>query len=609
MEKELRPYQRSITDKILDTDRDSIVVLPTGAGKTFTMKAIMDELPGKCIFIVPRLELIGQASSEFGDVDIIWSDKTEISGKKITVASKDSLRTQIQKLTIGADEHVTLIFDEAHIGIKQTYALVEKFRKKYPDLRVLGLTATPERMDGLALLKGKSPQHKYGVFDDVMQEETVSSLIRKGYLANLRYYVKPIEGITNIRPDNSNGEELSGDQMMKIMNENGIWGDLIGCYEKYGLGRPAIGFTVTIEMAEMICNIFRNAGYDFRVIHGEMKVPERKELIDALACGKINGLVNAALLTYGFDCPKVSYAFSVRHMKSRPLWFQTVGRILRTAEGKPDAIFIDHGDSISEFAEPANPLPILAPVMDWRANGETKEQKQMRKKEAKKAQDTIKLIQDYAPLPVDMVELTTENIHERLVTAMMKMLTEKESLRREIESMKKEAELLRVSNERLRQEYETQLERTTKIIEEKDEKLHQQRIEIREKEEELKLNQKHEDSNKTFEYVKKNYCRIRRQMEYKYPNRDAKYHHMMTQNEIIDAQDRLDFYFNQATLRSGFDYWWGHYKSDWKPPVSDETNAQEDEIHKINATDNERDSTHTATPPARPNDDFEIPWD
>ena len=560
MDKELRPYQKAIVDKVLASDRDDIICLPTGAGKTVVANAIMEGLPGKCVFIVPRLELIAQAKSEFGDTDVVWSDKTEITGKKTIIASKDSLRVQLKKLDLDKNEHITLIFDEAHVSIKQTHSLVTAFKEKCGDIRVLGLTATPERMDGLALLKGDDQLHKYGVFDGVMQEETVASLISKNYLANLRYFAKPIEGITKIKPTNAAGEELTGDQMTKIMNDNNIWGDLVGCYEKYGAGRPAVGFTVTIDMADEVCRIFREAGYDFRVIHGGMGVPERKHLIDMLTNRQIHGLVNAALLTYGFDCPPVSYAFSVRHIKSRPLWFQMVGRILRLFDGKKDAVFIDHGDSISEFSEPANPLPILAAKMDWRADGETKEQKQIRKTSMKKAQQTMGIIQSLTNEDVDMVEITTENIYERLANLILKLQGENENLKKKMTSMASETALLKnVVNNTMEtiHSQKAQLEHTQKALEEKKMELAQSKKTI--------------DKDETFQYVRKNYCAYRRLAEREYPDDQAMQHKLVCKRIMAD-EARLNFYFDRITLQRGFEYWHKAYKP-YVPEPQPETSA------------------------------------
>ena len=382
MAKELREYQRNIVNDVLESTKDVVVCLPTGSGKTVIASALIEELQWKVIFVVPRLELIKQASEEFGDVDIIWADKTSLDGKHCIIASKESLRRQYGGLPQELKDELhegTVIFDEVHVSLEQSYKIVQMIEPK----RVIGLTATPERMDGQALLKGTGSTHKYGLFDDVLQRETVPSLIRKGFLCPLRYYARPIEGISDIRPDNPTADELSGSQMVKIFNENNIWGDLVHSYEEYGKGRPALGFTTTVAMGEEVVQIFQDAGYDFRLIHGEMSVKERQGLIDALRNKEIDGLVNAALLTYGFDCPPVSYAFNCRHIKSRPLWFQVVGRILRPCEGKEDAIFVDHADSISEFSEPDCSLPILDETIVWRANGETKEEKQLRRRARK----------------------------------------------------------------------------------------------------------------------------------------------------------------------------------------------------------------------------------
>lgn len=98
MKKELRDYQKKVIENILSNSLDLIVCLPTGAGKTVIANALMENLDGLKIFVVPRLELIKQANDEFGDVDIIWANKTRLTGKDVIISSKDSLRTQLDKI-------------------------------------------------------------------------------------------------------------------------------------------------------------------------------------------------------------------------------------------------------------------------------------------------------------------------------------------------------------------------------------------------------------------------------------------------------------------------------------------------------------------------------
>ena len=534
--KELREYQNKIVEQVINSDKDLVICLPTGAGKTVIASKIIELLPGTVLFVVPRLELIDQARREFEfPTDIVHSNKTQISGFHCIVASKDSLRTQLTKLP---DGDYTLIFDEAHIGIEQSFNLVQAIRPR----RVLGLTATPERMDGYALLKGKDDIHKFGIFDELLTAETVPSLIRKGYLVPLHYYAKPIENITDIKPDNKMGDELSGSQMTKIFNEHGIWGDLVSTYETYGKGRPAIGFTTTIDMAEQVSALFNDEGYDFRVITGKMTVNERKELIDALKNREIDGLINAALLTYGFDCPEASYAFSCRHIKSRPLWFQMIGRILRLCEGKKDAIFIDHGDSISEFSEPDCTLPIMDERIVWRADGESKTDRQLRKLRLKKVQDSMKIIQEYDPLPAEMVEITTEDTWERQNRIILKLISEKRALLNENSALKIE---------------QTKQLRAMMIQKEENEKLKM----------DLKKQEKVVDTDKTFEFIKKNYAFVRRIIEDEYHDHSKEEHHKLTVAKLEQMEDKQSFYFDMRTFRNSTTWWKDHYTSDYTPKI------------------------------------------
>ena len=537
-EKELREYQKLIVNKTLEKineNKNPVICLPTGAGKTVIAFSVIKQLNNNgynVVFIVPRLELIKQANEEFGEVDMIWSDKTILTGKKCIIASKDSLRTQFQKIP----ENCIIIFDEVHISLEQSKKLVDLIKP----LNVIGLTATPERMDGKALLKGEDDIHKYGIFDCLIQEETVDSLIKKGYLCPLKYYTKPIEGITDIKPDSANGEELSDTQMIEIFDKNQVWGDLVETYQKYGIDengnkRPALGFTNTIKMAEYVAEIFCNAGYNFKVITGEMTVSKRNELIQQLKNRKIDGLVNSALLTYGFDCPPVSYAFSCRHIKSRPLWFQIVGRILRTCENKTDTVFVDHGDSVSEFSEPNCSLPILDPYISWRINGESKEEKIKRKKAQKKERDSLKILQELDPLPCNMVEIKPEDTWQRMINVLQKLRKENEGLFNLVEKLKNNSESVQKENERLQEEIKK------------------------------KKNARYIDSEKTFEFVKRNYCITRNKYHEKYctlklsPDEKNNLEHSDTVKELWLLGQKQTFLLDENTFNRGMHYWFNHY--------------------------------------------------
>jgi len=534
--KELRDYQAEIVKKVIESNKNQVICLPTGAGKTVVAAEIIRQLPNAVLFVVPRLELLNQAKEEFeevmgeGEVDIVWSNKTRLTGKKCIVCSKDSLRAQWNKIRF-ADP--VIFFDEAHVSLVQSHALVQRIQPA----RVLGLTATPERMDGKALLRGSDSVHKYGIFDELVQQESVASLIKKGYLCPLKYYARPIEGITEIKPDSDIGYELSDEQMISIFDNNAIWGDLVASYEQYGKGKPTLGFTNTIMMGEQVVDIFNKAGYNFKIIHGQMSVNERKQLIDDLATGRVDGLVNAALLTYGFDCPPVSYAFSCRHIKSRPFWFQMVGRILRTCDGKTEAVFVDHGDSISEFSEPDCSLPILDEFIKWRVDGENKEEKMARKKKMKKVQDTMKIIQELDPIPLQMVEITMEDSWERLIRIINRQRKENDSLTRQNQDL----------NSRLDNKNNELIQKQRDIAS------------LEAKNRELKKGldqQKVVNSEKTFEQVKRYYYFLYKKL----------HSHEAVVKNLLNMEKNLDFLYDPKTFENGVNY--------WKKRINDEEKGQ-----------------------------------
>jgi superfamily II DNA or RNA helicase len=108
-----------------------------------------------------------------------------------------------------------------------------------------------------------------------------------------------------------------------------------------------------------------------------MSEKKQRTLIDGLAEGRLQVLCSADLLLYGWDSPNVSYGFLLRRTKSKALYFQIVGRILRIAESKADAIFVDHTATVDLHTDPVYPgvPPFYLDHVDWNFHGEGKEKK------------------------------------------------------------------------------------------------------------------------------------------------------------------------------------------------------------------------------------------
>ncbi|MDR0449929.1 MAG: DEAD/DEAH box helicase family protein [Treponema sp.] len=343
---ELRKYQADVIGVIRDAFQCGALrvclCVPTGGGKTAIAAEIMKSIysNGKRVwFCVPRLELIVQARetlAAFGVPHGEISASLKEGWCRVCVVSRD---TVVRRLNRYPPPDV-IFFDEAHVALEQQ----RKIAFYFPEAMVIGMTATPERGDGMPLKFTKTARSSAGLYDALIQAESIPNLQSQGVLSGLDYYGLSLEGVESVDPGN---RPEAGEELDKII----IYGDIADYYERLGKGRLAIGFAPTIHIAEKCVDILNGRGHRFRLIHGGMPLRERSLLIRGLKSGSVDGLVNAALLTYGFDAPEVSYAFSVRYIRSRPLWIQMVGRVIRGHPGKDRAVFVDHTGTVYNFPD------------------------------------------------------------------------------------------------------------------------------------------------------------------------------------------------------------------------------------------------------------------
>lgn len=439
MKKELRDFQLKVVKNCINSNDDILISAPTGCGKTFIAEMIMNELSKQnedfnFLFVVPRIILIQQFLEELtafkeSDFDIIQAENTKLSGKRFILASKDSLDNYIEKLP----DNLIMFIDEVHEGLKQSFMLVQKIKP----VRLFGLTATPERSDGLSFIKGidlenEEKLHVYGLFDKYINAISIKEAQNLGYLCQLKYVSRNDLETLDIK---SKGiEEFTEEEITDLFDKYNIWGDLVKTYKRFGKNKdgtykPAIGFTNTVKMAERVANIFNEAGFKFMVISGKTPLKERYELIEQTKTGVINGLVNADLLTYGFNCPEISYIFSCRHIMSKTLWVQMIGRGLRP--GKAELYFIDHTDSISEFSNVYYDIPFEADSFTWNYNGMTSF---LKRKNIQEKRETAKIRRELYKYVFNesenLVLINQENRNRYMLELIKKLKLENNNLRK-----------------------------------------------------------------------------------------------------------------------------------------------------------------------------------
>jgi superfamily II DNA or RNA helicase len=224
-----------------------------------------------------------------------------------------------------------LWIDEAHHCPAETY---RKIIEAYPDAVLLGTTATPCRGDGRGL---------GGIFEVIVETPQVAELINQGYLVGTRVYA-PVD------PDLSGVHTERGDyvesQLAERMDQARLVGDIVEHWHKLGERRKTVAFATSVPHSIHIRDEFIRSGVRSEHIDGGTPKLERDATLARLASGEIDLVTNCMVLTEGWDMPDVGCCILARPTKKMGLYRQMIGRVLRPADGKPDAIVLDHSGAV-----------------------------------------------------------------------------------------------------------------------------------------------------------------------------------------------------------------------------------------------------------------------
>lgn len=334
----LRPYQAQAIDEAREAYRrcrSVLFQLPTGGGKTVTATTVVHGAAQKrnpVWWLTHRRELAAQASKTFYDLGIphglVQSGYVSDPAALVQVASIQTIARRIDKLP----EPALIVFDEAHhIGAASWDALFNAF----PAAKILGLTATPWRLDGQGLGRW---------FDHMVEGPTVRQLIDDGSLCDFRLFAPSVPDLAGVKT--AAGDYQRG-ALAKAMDKPTIVGDAIAHYRQLCPGKRAVVFAAGVENSRHIVAQFNAAGITAEHVDGSMSVEERDGKVERFRRGETLVLSNADLFGEGFDVPAIEAVILLRPTKSLSLYLQQVGRALRPMAGKREAIILDHaGNSL-----------------------------------------------------------------------------------------------------------------------------------------------------------------------------------------------------------------------------------------------------------------------
>jgi superfamily II DNA or RNA helicase len=331
---ELRPYQNQLANDIRGAFGSGanrpLAVSPTGSGKTVLFSYITSQVlkrGSRVIIVAHRREILDQISATLKRVGVphgfIQAGKST-SNQPAMVASIQTLARRLD--TIPAPDLV--IIDEAHHSVSKSY--VQMFAA-WPTAKFIGVTATPERLDGKGL---------GAMFDRMVMGPSVQWLIDNGFLAQPVYYA-PREVV-----DLSQVHTIAGDfdrsEAEEIVDTPRITGDAVTHYVRFCNRQRAVAFCISVAHAQHVADTFNSCGIPSASIDGTLDPEVRKQRVEDLTAGKILVLTSCELISEGFDLPAVNAAILLRPTQSLSMHLQQVGRALRPYPGKANAIILDH---------------------------------------------------------------------------------------------------------------------------------------------------------------------------------------------------------------------------------------------------------------------------
>jgi len=313
--------------------RSVLLQAPTGAGKTVMAAyiALAALAKGSSVwFIVHRVELLAGSSNTFhkygADHGYIASGLPMDSRHGLMMCSIDTLKNRLAVLQAPK----LAIIDEAHHCGAEGWAVVIAWLKKNGTY-ILGLSATPERLDGVGLDE---------FFDVMVEGPQPAWLIENGFLSPYRMFCPTVPNIKG---------PVTGHKVASAMKKQPkLVGDLITQYRAKMGGRKFVGFAHNVASSREYAALFTAAGIPCAHLDASTHKEERARIIQDYARGLLEGIFNVALFTEGFDLAAVAKTdvtidgmIDVQPTESMALQKQKWGRVLRYVPGKT-AIILDH---------------------------------------------------------------------------------------------------------------------------------------------------------------------------------------------------------------------------------------------------------------------------
>lgn len=370
----LRDYQQQASDAAINffkskRERNGILVLPTGAGKSLVIADIAHRLDGNVLVFQPSKEILEQNFDKLRSYGVedcsIYSasfNSKEIS--RITFATIGSVKSHMEDF----NHFRYIIVDECH-GVNPQGGMYKDFFD-CAKRKILGLTATPYRLTSAQICLDENgrydptcePQNKCilkfltrtrpRVFHDVIYQVEIQTLLQRGYLSKLNYYdmtILPQEGLKRNTTGMDFDEKSLFDEFQRVNLQDHLV-NIVRRLQKPKSGIPRKGILVFTKFLEESENLCRSID-DCEMLSGETPKKERERIIRDFKSGKIKVLTNVGVLTTGFDYPELDTVVMARPTMSLAMYYQILGRAIRPHPSKEAGWIVDLCGNIKRFGK------------------------------------------------------------------------------------------------------------------------------------------------------------------------------------------------------------------------------------------------------------------
>lgn len=374
---QLRPYQQQAVDAVIRYFRrhttPAVLVLPTGAGKSLVIAELARKARGRVLVLAHVKELVAQNHAKYQALGLSEGLQGDLYSAGLGIKANQrrvvfgSIQSVARNLDAFQDPASLIIIDECHrVGENddsQYHQLIAHLRGLNPDVRILGLTATPYRL-GLGYIyqyhyRGIVRSTEPRFFSDCVYELPLRQMIREGYLTPPRVLDAPAVhyDFSRLLP-RENGLFSEEDLNRELKRQARVTPNVVAQIADYAEPRRGVMvFAATVDHAREIAGLLPAPLTG--LVTGDTPLSERDQLIEAFKARQLKFLVNVAVLTTGFDAPHVDLIAILRPTESLSLYQQIVGRGLRLSPGKTDCLILDYAGNAFDLFAPqlAEPKP------------------------------------------------------------------------------------------------------------------------------------------------------------------------------------------------------------------------------------------------------------